>query len=1000
MPVEGTMNSRWCAVLLSGLLLALPRCSDSSGGNGNGNNDCVPSQEIPDNEVDEDCDGWLDTSVGVRIRATHPRVLVNQEQLDEAIDRCTGPNARDPYARWFNLIKDTEDGGESVDLANLAFLYKATGDSDYLDRFVGRIPESGDPGLTELLALDLVWDDVSDSVKRTVMRRVSENADIWYWNSINQSNEQDASWGYHSAHGVAPALAYAGAFALTPVELNKDPADYPFNALNYIYLVSEELSDEGHFRRIENRVAGDPTYNDALPGSFGGMYDNIGYDSSEESYSVNVLAEFYFLTGEDRYTGFLHDEQRAAFYQNLQYPHLASTYTSDQWCRRAGTESHIIARIWNTQTDWISQPRTNAVSLTAWLYQDPRMQYYKNNGVQRELCGSPYDGMFWDLLFYHDSLSETPPSDNPQAMYFNGPGLVSMRENWTNDAAFAVFIAGEGISRRYEDANSFILHRKADVIPHGGARIRNNPDNSKHHWYHIRSIAKNTLKIIDPDECLDLDADSNRGPFHSGPSLVPSDNFGGQLFETATSENDGDFTVYNGGATPSRTSSSSHPLGLYEVANVTKFEHVQDAYTYTVGDGTAAYTRKIDFFEREFVYLRPDVFVVFDRVQTVDPSFKKVWVIHTVDEPVTLDATSDQGQGMRTYTNSVSLTISNPRNVTYIDALLPEDNRVVIRGGDTELAAGVALRPSSPIGSAQIRDSEIPRWLELFAVGPDIEGTVTITGDALEGNGINEDIVFDGTVQEYVNSVPTGSVTATELPDDNQNWQSDQWQGYMVHIRCGGDSETVVITGNDATRLFGSFTPCSQSWAYTIQRPLANAYNHWTRITSITTADMDVDHFTVSIPHYFDTVDAIGRLHTFAPHTDSRDDGYRKRRDLGQWTVNIEADGPALLDNFLNVIILKDPGQPKPVTALIGSAEAAGAVVGTRFVIFARERNPLASYSVDIPQAGVTNGLVFDLQPDTLYYHSFSAGTLTVSTTDVGGQSGTSSAMGVLAVTL
>jgi hypothetical protein len=277
---------------------------------------------------------------------------------------------------------------------------------------------------------------------------------------------------------------------------------------------------------------------------------------------------------------------------------------------------------------------------------------------------------------------------------------------------------------------------------------------------------------------------------------------------------------------------------------------------------------------------------------------------------------------------------------------------------------------------------------------------VTITGDAQEGNGINEDIVFDGTVQEYVNSVPTGSVTATELPDDNQNWQTDQWQGYMVHIRCGGDSETVVITGNSATRLFGSFTPCSQSWAYTIQRPLANSYNHWTRITSITTADMDVDYFTVSVPHYFDTVDAIGRLHSFAPHTDGRDDGYRKRRDLGQWTVNIEADVPALLDNFLNVIILKDPGQPKPLTALIGSAEAVGAVVDTRFVIFAREPNPLTSFSVDIPQAGVTGGLLFDLQPDTLYYYAFSGFTLTVSTTDVGGQSGTSSTMGVLAVTL
>jgi len=83
-------------------------------------------------------------------------------------------------------------------------------------------------------------------------------------------------------------------------------------------------------------------------------------------------------------------------------------------------------------------------------------------------------------------------------MYFNGPGLVSMRENWTNDALFAVFVAGEGISRRYEDANSFLLHRKTDIIPHAGARIRYNDDNSKHAWYNIRSMSNNTIKIFDP----------------------------------------------------------------------------------------------------------------------------------------------------------------------------------------------------------------------------------------------------------------------------------------------------------------------------------------------------------------------------------------------------------------------------------------------------------------------------------------------------------------------
>ncbi|MBW2455395.1 MAG: hypothetical protein JRI68_12825, partial [Deltaproteobacteria bacterium] len=245
------------------------------------------------------------------------------------------------------------------------------------------------------------------------------------------------------------------------------------------------------------------------------------------------------------------------------------------------------------------------------------------------------------------------------------------------------------------------------------------------------------------------------------------------------------------------------------------------------------------------------------------------------------------------------------------------------------------------------------------------------------------------------------SVTASALEDDTAQWVADQWQHHQVNIRCGGNAEIAVITGNDATTLFGSFTPCDSSWQYSIERPLANSTLHWLQIDSITTSDMNVDAFTVSVPHYFDAEDATGRLATFAPHTDSRDDGYRKRPDLGQYTLEIETSQAELLTHFLNVIALKDPGQPRPTVTLVEANNVAGARVDDRCVLFAKEPTPVTDVTVTLPGSGNVQALVADLVPDTTYYYVLTAGTFELSTTDMGGsQSATSSAMGTVSLDL
>ena len=88
--------------------------------------------------------------------------------------------------------------------------------------------------------------------------------------------------------------------------------------------------------------------------------------------------------------------------------------------------------------------------------------------------------------------------------------------------------------------------------------------------------------------------------------------------------------------------------------------------------------------------------VVFDRVQTADPGYRKVWTLHTSPGPIGLPTPVTTRHGMRRYADESLVTIAHPETVTYLDVLLPHENQVTIRGGDTVLASA-PLQSGQPI---------------------------------------------------------------------------------------------------------------------------------------------------------------------------------------------------------------------------------------------------------------------------------------------------------------
>lgn len=119
------------------------------------------------------------------------------------------------------------------------------------------------------------------------------------------------------------------------------------------------------------------------------------------------------------------------------------------------------------------------------------------------------------------------------------------------------------------------------------------------------------------------------------------------------------------------------PGSTYDVGPGIQAFRSTDYYDYMYGDATKAYDNsKMQQFSRQVVYVKPDIFIVFDRVVTKDKSYKKSWVIDPGAAP--------QSAG----TNLISIT--NGSGALWAKRLLPES--VVV---ESQTAQKYQITPSS-----------------------------------------------------------------------------------------------------------------------------------------------------------------------------------------------------------------------------------------------------------------------------------------------------------------
>ena len=253
----------------------------------------------------------------------------------------------------------------------------------------------------------------------------------------------------------------------------------------------------------------------------------------------------------------------------------------------------------------LAQRRKDGVA--AWWGEQIRQE-----SARRHAAGRQYilgDGKWWEYLLWHDpSVAPIARDTLPLSRHFAGIGWVSMRSSWQPDATFALFACAPlwlG-GHQHCDNNSFVIGKGGWLAVDSGVY---DAETNHRGRYYSRTIAHNTITVTDPNERF-FGGTWGYGQDGQGP------NDGGQLQGVGP-----DFVT------------GVQPDDQYHRGRIVTYE-ASDQYVFVVGDATRSYSpTKLKEFTRAFLFVPPDCFIIFDRVEATDAAFKKGWLLHSVGEP-------------------------------------------------------------------------------------------------------------------------------------------------------------------------------------------------------------------------------------------------------------------------------------------------------------------------------------------------------------------------------
>lgn len=249
----------------------------------------------------------------------------------------------------------------------------------------------------------------------------------------------------------------------------------------------------------------------------------------------------------------------------------------------------------------------------------------------------------------------------PKQHYFSGVGHLVMRSGWKPDSTWIEFDCGPYLAKhQHLDQNQFTIYHNGYLAIDSGADYT---DSESPHYlnYYRRTVAHNSVLVYDPAE-----------KFFWSQNLLPAANDGGQRMDSSRFWN-----------TIRSPEDFERTRDLWNLGRMRVVDHVPGQYHYALGDASYAYSReKLKTFTREVIY-RPaqDVLFVFDRVVSTNPAFKKVWLLHGVNEP-SVDQNAAQGlPEAKEFKNASNFSFREGSGELLVHSLLPRERVITRRGG-------------------------------------------------------------------------------------------------------------------------------------------------------------------------------------------------------------------------------------------------------------------------------------------------------------------------------